>query len=54
MAEDLKRVNSQFKKLVEKLKDKIPKGMLKEGEALLYIFYLAGFNEGSGMTQLIQ
>jgi hypothetical protein len=49
--EDLNRANKLFKELFDKLivKDKVT----KEQEAILYLFYLKGFSDGSGSTQEI-
>ena len=52
MGEDLKRVNKAYQKLITKIKTKHK--ITKEMESLLYLFFIAGFAEGSGMTQILQ
>ena len=56
MGEDLRRANEGYKKLLEEAKKQkgSEKYITKQIETLLYLFYLAGFNEGSGMTQVLQ
>ena len=55
MAENLKRANIGFQKLLKeaKLQKDADRIITKEVELLLYLFYLKGFSEGSGMTQVI-
>ena len=49
MGEDLRKANDKFQEMIAKLKIKID----KQTEALLYIFYLEGFKDGSGMSQMV-
>ena len=51
MGEDLRNCNVKFRGLVEQLKRK--RSISKEEESLVYLFFLAGYQEGSGMTQAI-
>jgi hypothetical protein len=55
MAEDLKRANASYQKLLAEAKTKkgFDKLINQKAEMILYMFYLAGFLEGSGMTQEI-
>jgi len=50
MGEDLKRCNLKFIELLEKAKTK--NKINRDEERLLYYFFLAGFQEGSGMSQV--
>lgn len=50
MGEDLKRANKLFEEFYEQVKkQKAPKDI----KHLLYIFYLKGFSDASGMSQVI-
>lgn len=51
MGEDLRKCNIKFRELVEQLKRK--RSINKDEESLAYFFFLAGYQEGSGMTQAI-
>jgi hypothetical protein len=51
MGEDLKHCNLKFRELIEGMKKK--RSVSKDEESLAYLFFLAGFSFGSGMTQEI-
>jgi len=51
MGEDLKNVNLKFRELLEKAKSRV--SISKETEHLLYFFFMAGFEAGSGITQVV-
>ncbi|HEY0090254.1 MAG TPA: hypothetical protein VGB37_15505 [Candidatus Lokiarchaeia archaeon] len=57
MGEDLTRANKKFeevyKKVKEKVKKKLPKDLRVIEKGLFYLFFLEGFKEGSGETQII-
>ena len=52
MGSDLKLANLKYKKLLEEARTKegFRKYISKEAETLLYMFYLAGFSDGSNMV----
>ena len=51
MGEDLKRVNSKFKELIDNYRRK--KTMTRNDERLAYMFFLMGYSEGCGMEQQV-
>jgi hypothetical protein len=50
MGKDLNHCNLKFKEIMDKLKDK--RMITKDIEMLCYYFFIAGFEEGEGMTQM--
>lgn len=51
MGEELRRVNELFKDLIEKTKKKHK--IDRDTEKLLYGFFIMGYKEGCGMTQMV-
>ena len=51
MGEDLRKLNFEFQKIMEKIR--LNRNVNKETESLCYLFFIAGFNLNSGMTQII-